>query len=49
MPCEVSNNMYLQQYNDVLSHISIHVQSNVVKHCIVQWWQKESRPTDKNY
>ena len=25
----------LQQYNDVLSHISIYVQSNVVKHCIV--------------
>ena len=24
MPCDASNNMYLQQYNDVLSHISIH-------------------------
>ena len=35
MPCDASNNMYLQQYNYVLSHISIHVQSNVVTHCIV--------------
>ena len=35
MPCDASNNMYLQQYNEILSHISIHVQSNDVKHCIV--------------
>ena len=34
MPCDASNNIYLQ-YNDVISHISIHVQSNVVTHCIV--------------
>ena len=35
MPCDASNNMYLQQYNEILSHISIHVQSSDVKHCIV--------------
>ena len=35
MPCDASNNMYLQQYNDVLSHISMHVQFSDVKHCIV--------------
>ena len=35
VPCDVSNNVYLQQYNDVLSHISIHISSSDVKHCIV--------------
>ena len=27
--------MYLQQYNEILSHISLHVRYNDVKHCIV--------------
>ena len=31
MPCDASNNMYLQQYSEVLSNISINVQYNDVK------------------
>ena len=35
MPCDTSNNLYLQQYNEVLSHISTNIQYNNVNHCIV--------------
>ena len=35
MPCDISNNLYLQQYNEVLSHISTNIQYNNVNHCIV--------------
>ena len=35
MPYDTSNNLYLQQYNEVLSHISTNIQYNNVNHCIV--------------
>ena len=35
MPCDTSNNLYLHQYNKVLSHISTNIQYNNVHHCIV--------------
>ena len=34
MPCDTSNNLYLQQYNEVLSHISTNIQYNNVKKII---------------
>ena len=34
MPCDISNNLYLQQYNEVLSYISTNIQYNNVNHCI---------------
>ena len=35
MPCDTSSNLYLQQYNEVLSHISTNIHYNNVNHCIV--------------
>ena len=35
MPCDTSINLYLQQYNKVLSHISTNIHYNNVNHCIV--------------
>ena len=35
MPCDTSSNLYLQQYNEVLSHISTNIHHNNVNHCIV--------------
>ena len=35
MPCDTSSNLYLQQYNEVLTHISTNIQYNNLNHCIV--------------
>ena len=35
MPYDTSSNLYLQQYNEVLSHISTNIQYNNVNHGIV--------------
>ena len=35
MPCDTSSNLYLQQYNGVLSHLSTNINYNNVSHCIV--------------
>ena len=35
MPCDTSSNLYLQQYNEVLSHLSTNIHYNNVNHCIV--------------
>ena len=35
MPCDPSNNMYLQKYSVVLLHILANIQYNNVNHCIV--------------
>ena len=35
MPCDTSSNLYLQQYNEVLSHLSTNINYNKVNHCIV--------------
>ena len=35
MPCDTSSNLYLQQYNEVLTHISTNIQYNNLNRCIV--------------
>ena len=35
MSCDTSSNLYLQQYNEILSHLSTHIHFNNVTHCIV--------------
>ena len=35
MPCDTSSNLYLKQYNEVLSHIQTNIYYNNVNHCIV--------------